>query len=443
MTLWRMPNVLFVATGRNLVDWYDETRANLHAVGRATWPGLVPGATAEPRQHLVGMLAMEDRLRVIARAREIYSVEVSDNVAHELALASGGLPQYLDMALALALTRKQNGGFPITVGDVTVSLRALVELVLEDVPNDEQRALRAAALFPFFDAHIVAMAAGVDDGCARRAILRPMIDRRGSEAFPYSMHDAIRNAIRHSGHSIKNGWSDQDWLKAGELGLEAVRARYESASTEHDSPTALEALGLAIGLVSEQELSIGPAKSPNYEDWLSQAVVFGPSIAGLRSSLPTSAKTDLGRGYANFILSRTAEVTVDQAAELLTGVFESPHPLRISAGRHRGYVLRNAARWEDAAAAFNDLVAAAPTDLNRYQRVLTFATARRFAEALDATDDLPDNPAKSIRMFCAVGHARVEGYTDVMKAQHNELREKGARGRRSKKLEVWFAGEHF
>lgn len=157
--VWRLPNVLFIATGRNLIDWYDDSRTNLHVVGRALWPGLVPGANQEPRQHLVGVLAPEDRISIIRLGRELYGIPITDDVVERLATASGGLPQYLDLALALSLTRMRNDGPPITVEDVTGSLSELVLRVLEDVPEDEQRALRAAALFPFFDAELVATAA--------------------------------------------------------------------------------------------------------------------------------------------------------------------------------------------------------------------------------------------------------------------------------------------
>ncbi|MEV0357721.1 hypothetical protein AB0H71_16845 [Nocardia sp. NPDC050697] len=415
--VWRMPNVLFVVTGRNSVDWHDDTRANLFVAGRSAWPGLVPGAVDEPRQHLVGMLAMDDRLRIILRGRKLYDIDISDEVAWQLAEASDGLPQYLDLALDLALNRKAVRGEPISVGDVTGSLNELVQQVLEDVPADEQRALRAASMLPFFDSVIVAAAAEVSDGCAQRALTRPMIDSRGSRNFPYSMHDAIRSAIRSSDHSVVNGWSTQDWRVAGELALMAVRKRYRTAAEARDTEATLEALTLAIALVSDQDLTIESVTTEHYDDWLSQAIVYGPSIAGLRVTLPARIRTDMGRGIADFVLAKTTEVTVDQAAALLTGIFESAHPLRLPAGRHRGYVLRNAGRWSEANAAFDELVAASPTSLNRYQRNLTLVTARRFAEALDESHSLPDGRAHSIRLACGISHGRFDGYLQ----RQNEL----------------------
>lgn len=423
--VWSLPNVLFVMSGRNLVDWFDESRTNLPNVGRMVWPGLVPGVVEEPRQHLVGMLADLDRIRVVSRGREIYGIPISDDVVNELARASGGLPQYLDLALSLALNRLRNDGSPITVADVTGSLSDLVLRVLEDVPDDEQRALRAAALFPFFDNRIVAAAAGVDDGCAKRAMSRPMIDTGGSGQYPHTMHDAIRSAIRNAGHDIPNGWSEADWRQAGERGLAALRHRYVEATAAQANADALETLGLAIALVCRQRLAIEPATSPTYEDWITQAIVFGPSIAGLRTRIPTTAATDFGKGVIDFVVAKTTEVTLDEAVELLTSVFESEHPLRLPAGRHRGYTLRNGSRWEEAIAAFDELVALDPTVLHRYQRVFTLTTARRFREALDKSHALPEDRQQSIRRSCAEAHGRFEGWFEAQNESAAMLREKG------------------
>ncbi|MEV5648961.1 hypothetical protein AB0L57_11985 [Nocardia sp. NPDC052254] len=419
--MWRMPNVLFVVTGRHPLDWYDDTRTNLPAFGRAAWPGLVPGATREPRQHPVGTLASEDCLRIIHRGRELYELDISDPVASELARASDGLPQFLDLALDLARNRKVTGGAPIDLDHVGGSLDELVMRVLADVPADEQRALRAASMFPFFDLFVIGEAAQVDDGCAQRALARPMIDRRGSQVFPYSMHDAIRAAIRNSDHSVPHGWSDRDWRESAEIGLSALHYRHRIASEAMDAEAALAALALAISLVSDQELTIGPAASKVYEDWLSQAIVHGPSIAGLRATLPARAVTEMGRGIADFVAARTTEVTVDQSVELLTGVFESAHPLRLPAGRHRGYVLRDAGRWDEAIAAFDEVIEVSSTPLNCYQRASTFATARRFAEAIDESTGLPAARAESIRITCHASHARFDDYLDRRRQEVEKL----------------------
>jgi len=57
-----MPNVLFVVTGRERLDWAElEPPTDLDYVGAARWPRLsLRNRTSEPRQHLVGFLSPAD-----------------------------------------------------------------------------------------------------------------------------------------------------------------------------------------------------------------------------------------------------------------------------------------------------------------------------------------------------------------------------------------------
>jgi hypothetical protein len=420
--IYSLSNVMFVVTGRNSIDWYDSARTDLYAAGPKVWPNLIPGGTVEPRQHRVGKLNMADRLRIISRGSQLYDIEIDDNTAKELALYSNGLPQYLDLALEVALTKKRNGADAVNVADVTGSLDHLVMRVLEDIPEDEQRAIRAACLFSYFDSSLLAGAAEVDHGCALRAIDRPMIDNRGSAVFPYTMHDEIRHAIRSASHKTPNGWSERDWLLAAERGLDSVRKRFDDAVSAEESGTSLEVLGLAISLVCNQEIKVGPATSTAYEDWLSQAIVYAPSIVGLRGKIPTHSNTFVGQGILDFVLAKTYELPIDDRVELLTGVFESKHPLRRPAGRHRGYVLRDASRWDDAIAAFNELIEVAPTMVHLYQRVLTFVTARRFRQAIDQSHLLTDDRAERIHAACEIMHGSFDEWFDIAESRLSVLR---------------------
>jgi hypothetical protein len=424
--VWRMSNVLFVITGRKAVDWDNGSRTNLFKAGESVWPGLVLGTAEEPRQHRVGDLAFADRLRIIDGGRRSRGLILSDEVAHQLAEASGGLPQYLDLALSLAETRQSNGGSPITVRDVTGSLRDLVLRVLEDVPEDEQRALRAASLFPFFSYELVAAAASADpdEGAAQRAMARPMINNRGTGFLQYSMHDAVRSAIRNSPHDIPNGWSTGDWREAAERALEAVHRIHSASKVDRDIPLSLDSLGLAIGLVCDQDVRVGPSGGKNYPDWLSQAIVFAPSINGLRDRLPTQAVTEVGEGIIDFVMAKTAELTVDESVYRLTRIFRSDHPLRLPAGRHRGYVLRNASRFEAAMNAFAELVEVSPTDLHRSQQTKTLATSRRFRDALEQAESLSADRKGQIQRACDVPHGRFDGYFEPVIAKTESLHAK-------------------
>lgn len=57
----QMPNVLFVITGRNRLDWTDiGVGAELDFAGAQFWPGLHYDNSIEPRRHLVGYLSESD-----------------------------------------------------------------------------------------------------------------------------------------------------------------------------------------------------------------------------------------------------------------------------------------------------------------------------------------------------------------------------------------------
>lgn len=388
--VWNMPNVLFVITGRNYVDWYDGRRTNLHRTGRSAWPTLVPRVTSDLRQHLVGKLSPSDRRRIIRLGCEKYQVSMSDQVVDDLVIASGGLPLYLDLALAKAIHIMEEDGREVTVEDVTGSLDDLVLHVLDDVPADEQRAIRAAALFLRFDVRLIAITANVDFGVAERAVRRPMVESMESDSRHYRLHDEIRSAIRWSSHHVAGGWSLDDWKEAGSRALVEARSRYEAAAATGRGEEGLSALGLAISIVADQDVKIGPSDSGFYKDWLSQAIVHGPSIGGLRKYVPSTAQTAYGQFVLDFIFAKSYELSCEQRAALLRRIFDSDHPLALPAGRHLGYQFRNSNCWDESLEVFQELISRSPTELNRYQRRLTLATARRFVEAADGMSELTD-----------------------------------------------------
>ncbi|MGI5522383.1 hypothetical protein ACQEUX_15705 [Micromonospora sp. CA-259024] len=404
-----MPNVLFVLTGRDLLDWYDETRIGLPHRGPWTWPGLVPGAPVNPRQHLVGNLSPSDTRALILRGREQLALPMSDDVVEHLVRSSAGLPQYLELARQVAISIKDAGtGRRVEAADVTGSLGALVMRILDDVPADEQRAIRAACLFRVFDTHLMAAAADVDHGCAERAVRRPMIDHHHGDRFPYRIHDAVREAIRRADHQIAGGWSERDWELAAGRAAAAVRRLHDDAKEREDNREVLDLVGVAIVLVCEQNTTLEPAPSENYADWLSRAIVFSPSVQGLRSRVPASSRTEYGRLVLNFIAAKSIETPVEERLSLLREIFDSDHPLRAPAGRHLGYTLRLRHRWDEALAVFDELVARKPTPLHLGQRPQVLSLARRFTDAHEAAQGLPVQ--SFITRVAEYAHGRPERY---------------------------------
>ncbi|GIJ43999.1 ATP/GTP-binding protein [Virgisporangium aliadipatigenens] len=404
-----MPNVLFVLTGRDMLDWHDPERADLQFRGPWTWPGLVPGTQEEIRQQAIGNLSPVDAAAFIRRSRRLMDLPMSEAVVEDLVRASAGLPQYLELACQAALSVKNSGGGrQVQVSDVTGSLRSLVMRVLDDVPADEQRAIRAGCLFRSFDTALVAAAANVDQGCAERAVARPMIEVHSDERFPYRLHDAVRNAIRWSDHRVTGGWSERDWETAATRAAVAARQLHDAAKERRNNREILDAIGIAVRLVCDQRTDLEAAPGNTYADWLARAIVYSPSLTGLSTRIPASSRTDYGRHVLNFIAGKSHDKTADERVHLLRGVSEAEHPLRDAACRHLGYTIRRQYRWEEALAVFDDLAARVPTDLNRGQRPQLLGTARRFVDARNAAAGLPvESLVTRIREYV---HGRPEQY---------------------------------
>ncbi|WP_091562951.1 hypothetical protein [Micromonospora pattaloongensis] len=323
-----MPNVLFVLTGRYQLDWHRESRTGLLHRGPWTWPGLVPGTQESPRQHPVDDLSPSDARAFIQRARRQLHLPMSDEVVEELVRSSAGLPQYLELACQVALSIKQAGqGRVVEIGDVTGGLGSLVMRVLDDIPHDEQRAIRAACLFRVFNTALIAAAADVDHGCAERAVTRPMVEPHDSERFPYRLHDAVREAIRHTDHQVAGGWSERDWELAATRAAVTAREMHAVAKAQEDTRGVLDAVGIAIELVCEQNTALEPSSSPSYADWLTSAVVYSPAVPGLRARVPAESRTEYGRHVLNFITAKSLDTPVEDRLRLLREISRADHPL--------------------------------------------------------------------------------------------------------------------
>lgn len=424
MLIYQMPNVFFFVTGRDRLDWYDSTRIDLPYRGPWIWPGLSFSTSEKSQQYLVSGLSPHDARTMVIRGREQLNLPVSDEVIDELVVASGGLPQYLELARQVAISVKSAGDRrQVTSSDVTGSLGSLVRRVLDDVPADEQRAIRAAALFRTFNLDLMAAAAEVDYGCAERAVRRPMIDYIAGQRLPYRMHDAIRDAIRNAGPDGPGGWSERDWQLAASRAAKAARCLHDEAKARESNVDVLDAIGVAIRLACDQSIALEPSPSPTYEDWLARAIVFGPSVQGLRSRIPAESKTEYGRAVLDFISGKSIDVPINDRVRLLRKVFDSNHPLRLPAGRHLGYTLKVQHRWDEALAVFDEVVRLAPTTLNRRQRPQVLGLARRFADAREASKELPG--WSYIERAAEYAHGRPRRYWDEIPAKLARLREAG------------------
>jgi putative ATP/GTP-binding protein len=381
--IWNLPQVLFVVTGRNRLDWGSIERTNLSHVGPGVWPGLTDSDGASDQNSLT-MLSRDECQEYVHSIVMKDELILSNEVEEGLIESSGGLPQYLRLALDVARRYKVNGLGEISKETVSGSLGDLVELVLEGIPEDERRALRAATLFSRFDCKLVAVAAQVDEGCAERAMARSLVEGEANEKlFPYRMHDAIREAIRHAGVHVEGGWSESDWKSAAYRALEELKKKIQNAVVIGDDKLNIRLTSMAITLVSEEDVEASFASDTGLrQDWLIKRVLYGPTIQGLHPHIPTTSRTVYGQGFIDFINARVDQNSFECRTSVLKKLAYSHHPLGRSAFHHWAYVLRQAEKFDDAINVFDQAIEVERTQLRLYQRRLTMTMGRRYIDAL-------------------------------------------------------------
>lgn len=386
--VWNLPQVLYVITGRNQLDWGSIERNNLTHVGPGLWPGLT-GSDGGSDQKSLTMLSRDECQEYVQSISEKDELVVSNDVMEELVKSSGGLPQYLKLALDVAHRYKENGFGVISKEAVSGSLGALVELILEGISADERRALRAAAMLSKFDCSLVAVAAQVDQGCVERAMTRSLIEVDFNEIlFPYRMHDVVREAIRHAGVHVEGGWSEIDWRSAAYRVLEEFEVRIQGAVEQGDDKLNIRLTSMAISLVSEESVEAGFTSDAGVRrDWLARRVLHGPSIRGLYPHIPTASRTAYGQGFIDFINARVDRESFEYRISVLKKLARSHHPLGRSAFHHWGYVLREAEKFDEAIKVFDWAVEVDRTQLRLYQRRLTMVMGRKFSDALRGGPD--------------------------------------------------------
>ncbi|MFJ4233762.1 hypothetical protein [Cellulosimicrobium cellulans] len=401
---WCMDNVLFVVTGRNRLDWWETTGTPLARRGPSIWPLLTPGAQEEPRQHALEYLSDHDRRILLGRIRAHFDLPMTDDVLDSVAETSGGLPEHIRLAQEAMITLHANG-LPITVSSVPKTFDDLVLRLLEDIPSEgERRAVFAATLFPECDPLLIRHAAGVDEAVALRALTRPLFTPTDGVGEAHAIHDKVRAAIRHVGPLVEGGWSESDWREAGTRALAHLRERYGSAVRElqermstvaagsfGDARAVLRLTGLAISVLCDVEADVEPASSTAYADWVSEAMVKGPSTSGLRPFIPSASRTIYGSELIDFVLAKSTWLPGEARLALLRRLAESSPRLGWLARRHLGYTLRNQSRWDEALDVFGEMLEVKPHDvLTARQWVATFNHARRYTEERRALERLGD-----------------------------------------------------
>lgn len=207
--IWMMPNALFVVAGRNALTWADDS-SGFEFWGKDAWPGLSGDSYSEPRQHLVGYLSMQDRLRWLKPALDgVCSEDVIQCTAKE----SKGLPVHLDLILqhVLDVSRTRD----VTVDDVRGDLDTVARRVLRDLTPVQRRALLAASLFRRFDIELVRVAADLPNcGPVDELCRRPYVDKLQSGSYGFRLHDVLRDVFVSASGLGDDQWLPADWMRA-------------------------------------------------------------------------------------------------------------------------------------------------------------------------------------------------------------------------------------
>ena len=411
-----LPFALFVVTGRDLLNWNDPNRVNLHRAGPAIWPQLVMTDGRAERQHQLANLSPADAGEMLRRCRDGEQLPITDEVLAELVTQSGGWPLYLDVALERARIAKLNDVPAMTVEDVKGSFHTMVLRLSEDLPHEERLALRAACMVPYFDIAMVAAAAQVSAGAVERLTRRSLVAPNPSAAFPFRVHDEIRPVVRDAGADGEGGWSHLDWQAAAERAMASVKDAHDAASVAHDSVRTLDAAALALHLVA----GTGCAA-----DWLPDALSRAPSVVGLVNRMPMTATSDAARIYLDYLLARAGQPDPESGRQALLRIAAGDSPIANTARRAYAYRLRSVCRWDEAIEQFDILIGLEKPQLHLYQRAVTLADSRRFAESLQCLPMLVQERTLRLRGLVGLSHGIFDIWSAAMQPFVAGLREAG------------------
>lgn len=339
--VWLMPNVLFVVSGRNRLDWAEPTSSGeVDWSGPGSWPGLVIGASVEPTQHLVGQLSHDDCTHFLEQ-RLHYDERplIPEVIRNQIAQESEGYPLYLDMAVSRFLQITSTGATP-DVSDFVGGFPGLVSRVMRDLNADERRLARILSLLDSFDIELaIDIAELQSEALAIAFTRRSFVDLDEHAPFPYSIHRLIRHEIQRASDGV-DAFTPADWQLYAQRIFDRLGERHHRATASGDRITANSALNQALRLADERQLPLGWCVDAAYlfvEDSLWEGSVrplvglaVGSPAAALAQTLLAIARKraerrqgteEIGRGDVVFSDLRETASALDEILEsgLLTG----------------------------------------------------------------------------------------------------------------------------
>jgi hypothetical protein len=375
-----LPDVLWVFTGRQRLDWADPDRVGaLDRVGPRWWPGL-DERSATPRQHLVGDLSDTDAHRFLERSLDdLPGGTVPSAVTDVIVRRAAGWPLYLDAAVQ-RLRELAATGMPIDEATFDVNFAALVDSIMRDLSDDDGLALRWACVFPRFSPGLIASASshGVPEGAVLRLRRRGLLLSRPWPQFPLTVHDALRHEIRQL-EPEQHGLTEQDWRAHARLALDTLEQVFND---NRDRDARIDTFNLAMSVALESRLE--PA-------WLIRGAGSLPSMHDAANATPAvdAEADDSWAGHLAAVLAcwttTPSGASGAMRADLLQRVVEDrdlPERLRAVALRFRAYSLRNHGHEEAALEVFDGLIAdeAPSKELNLRQRCYSLGRLGRFRE---------------------------------------------------------------
>ncbi|MER6411965.1 tetratricopeptide repeat protein [Streptomyces humidus] len=382
--VYLMPNLLFVITGRNRVDWADSSsHSELDYSGPDCWPNLhFSNDTTEPRQHLVGYLSDSDadsylREAITRSGEPAMSAEVRERV-----ISGGqGLPLYLDLSVSHFVELLARDKQP-SVDDFGGSFTAVATRSIRDLPRGERDLVRTAALIDRVDADILrAGQPALPDGAVARFLRRPFLTHDDAYESPYALHLALRHAISEADRVLPDGWSDRDRSQ--------VAARLLRRLGERLGPSARRT---AIGEALESGLKLSGGYAV-FDDWMvraAQRLVEAGQWTDLGAGLTTgAAETPEYQAIRTTVhgiqLRRTGHAP--EAVAALRGADSGLSPGSLTAQLvrlHLAHALRNQGDYSEAADIYRELLGGEFDATARYWLSDYDYLNGRFATALTA-----------------------------------------------------------
>ncbi len=318
--VWLMPNVLFVVSSRNRIDWGDPNVAGrLDFAGPGRWPGLELGTVGEPTQHLVGDLSDSDADKFLRlRLRRGGDAAIPEPVRERIVRASGGYPLYLDVATLHYLQMVAADTAP-DPDDFPTGFPELVTRVLRDLTSEERRLLRILSLLDSFDARLAAAIAQLPSEAAAIGLTnRAFVDVDETAPFPYTIHRLLREQVRQS-DSGPDAFSPGDWARYAARAFEELGARFDGVGAAGDRALVISVLNQALRLADEFDLPLGWTADAAYayvQDTLWEETLR--PLVRVPSATPAAALAEALHAIANRQVDGR-----EQAAATLTGLLST------------------------------------------------------------------------------------------------------------------------